>query len=63
MNREQETNERIADVAGQFFEGPVKRFLEEWDDEIGTAPPGALYKLANAVRKASAKYWNAITRE
>ncbi len=46
MNREQQTNERIADVAGHFFEGPVKRFLEEWDDEIGTAPAAAFYKRA-----------------
>jgi hypothetical protein len=50
-------NAKVAKVAGDFFEGPAKRFLEEWDPKQSDRT--ALIRLAESVQHAMSNYLQA----
>jgi hypothetical protein len=52
---------KAAKVAGDFFEGPAKRFLEEWDPKKPNELPdhAALVSFTHSLQKAMAEYMQA----
>jgi hypothetical protein len=59
--RHEQWKNKAAKVAGDFFEGPAKRFLEEWDPKKPNELPdhAALVSFAHSLQSAMAEYMQA----
>ena len=58
---EEQWKTKAATVAADFFEGPAKRFLEEWDPKKPNELPdhAALVCFAHSLQKAREEYMQA----
>jgi hypothetical protein len=58
---EQQRLEKFAKIAGNFFEGPAKRFLEEWDPKKPNELPdqATLVSFAHSLQKTMSEYMQA----